>query len=448
MIRYHARWLVPVSEPPIEYGTVVVDGPRIAYVGPRAAAPAGRDHDLGEVVLLPGLVNAHCRLELTALRGSFDGVPAHERLDLLARARRAVLSDDSMLDAARAAVAEGLRAGVTTFGDCGFSGAGIRAMTELGVRGIAFQELVGPTPAERADALAALRLRLGALRHLETPLVLLGVAPHSVYAVHEDLLVDGCALAIAERLPIALRVAESDAELSFIREGEGPHADGLRALGVDVVRRSWSSVHLLRELGIADVASPLLIHAVRLDDSDVAFVAASGCTVVHCPSESATLGAGIAPLGELLAAGVAVGLGSGGPAGAGGIDVLAEARLAVMLQALRAARPDALPHAVALELATRGGARALRLDHRVGTLEVGKDADLAAFPLDGSPALPAHDPSWAALHAHSGRAATFVAVAGEPRVLAGRLVAPVDPALPVRLQASVEELARWRALDR
>lgn len=440
MIRYHARWLLPVSEPPIEHGTVAVDGSRIAYVGPRAAAPPGRDEELGDAILLPGLVNAHCRLELAATRGLLAAVPPQERLTFLARARETVLSDDAMLDAARLGVAEGLLAGVTTFGDSGFSGAGMRAMGELGVRGIAFQEVTGPIAAERAATLTALRRRLDALRPLESELLRLGVAPHSVHAVDEDLLVDACALALSERLPIAIRVAESDAELAFIRDADGPYADALRALGVDVVRRSHSPVHLLKELGIADVASPLLVHCVRLDDTDVAFIAASGCTVVHCPGESARLGAGVAPLEQLLAAGIPVGLGSGSER----IDILGEARLASLLQSLRRGRPGALAPSAALELASRGGARALRLDDRVGTLEVGKEADLAAFPLTSTNALAMLDPS-AAPHDVAGTPATFVAVAGRPRVVAGRLVAPLEPTLPARARTSADVIRRWLA---
>src|SRR5205823_5778464 len=111
------------------------------------------------------------------------------------------------------------------------------------------------------------------LRALETPLVRVGVSPHAVYTVHEDLLVDACAWAIEEGLPVAMHVSESEAELQFLREARGPFADALRARGIEVVRRSHSPVHLLVELGIAAVVRPLLIHGVLFDASDVQFVA-------------------------------------------------------------------------------------------------------------------------------------------------------------------------------
>ena len=388
MLRYHARWLAPVSSPPIEHGTVAVDGGRIAYVGPRDAAPPGRDEELGDSIVVPGLVDAHARLG----------------------------PDD-----ADSALAAGLRAGVTTGGASGSADESLRAMSALGVRGIVYVEVVGPHPAEHDAALATLAARVARLRPLETDRVRLGVAPCGVHAVHEDLLVDACAWAVGERLPIAIPVAESDDEIAFLREAEGPFARELRARGVDVVRRSYSPVHLLKELGIADVATPLLVHCVKLGDSDVSFVAAAGCRVAHCPSSNERRGRGVAPLVELLDAGVAVGLGTDSGA-AGDRDVLGEARLAARLQARRLGRPDAVSPADALRLATFGGARALGLDASVGSLEVGKEADLAAFPLDGADQR--DDPVASLLRDLAGVPPALVVVAGRVRVRGGRLLAP------------------------
>ena len=446
MIRYHARWLLPIAEPPIEHGTVAVDGARIAYVGPRAGAPRGRDEELGDVLLMPGLVNAHTHLELTALRGFLEGLPFWAWPRRLARARAGVLTDAMLLDAARLGIAEGLLAGITTYADSSASGVGIRAMGELGVRGVMYQEVVGAAPAERAEALATLRAQVERLRAFESPLVRLGVSPVGLCDVHEDLLVDACAYAVGERLPVAIHAAESEAEIAFLREAAGPIADALRERGIEVVRRAHSPIHLLIELGVAQVARPLLVHCVELDASDVAFVAEYGCAVAHCPASSARLGHGIAPLVELSDAGVAVGLGSDAVASDGRMDLLDEARLAALLQSVRAGRPDALSAPSALELATAGGARALGILDRVGTLEAGKDADLAAFPLGGARPLPG-DPTTAALFALAGSPATFVAVAGTVRVSAGLLIGG-DPTLAARVQAAADALREWERMQR
>jgi 5-methylthioadenosine/S-adenosylhomocysteine deaminase len=334
----------------------------------------------------------------------------------------AALSAPALADAAAASLVAGLRAGITTVADCSPSGASAEALSRLGVRGVAFQEIVGPSPAERADVLAALGQRVDRLRVYESALLRLGVAPRSVAAVHEDLLVDACAYAIGERLPIAIGVAESVDEIAFIREGEGPLADALRARGVEVVRRSHSPVHLLKELGVLDVARPLLLHCVQLDDTDVDFVAASGSAVALTPYADASLGRGIAPLAALRSAGVAVGLGTGRLVAGARPDLVDEARLAALLQSVRAARPHVLSPTAAIELATLGGARALGVADRIGSLEVGKEADLVAFPLSGAAGPAMHDPASAVLHSPVGSAAAFVTIAGVPRIAGGRLI--------------------------
>jgi len=443
MRRYHARWLLPVTSPPVPRGTVAVDDTgRIAYVGPRAHAPRGDDHELGDAILLPGLVNAHTHLELTAMRGILEPLEFASWIRTVARARRDVLSADMLFDAARLGIIEGLAAGVTTFADSSRSGASLRAMRELGVRGVMFQEVLGPAPEQRDASFAQLRAAITALRPLTTSLVGLGVAPHAPYAVHEELLVDACAFALGERLPVAIHIAESDAELRFLREGAGPFADGLRARGVDVERRAHSPVHLLVELGV-DIARPLLIHCVQLDASDIAFIAERGCPVVHCPTSNAKLGHGIAPIAELLAAGATVALGTDSAASTGRrIDILAEARLAVLMQRARLGRPDALDARRALEMATLGGARALGLDDRVGSLEVGKMADLAAFDIGHARGGVDVDPVSALVFAMAGERATFVTVAGRELVRDGRVL-HADPALAGRVAHVSAALARW-----
>jgi 5-methylthioadenosine/S-adenosylhomocysteine deaminase len=183
---------------------------------------------------------------------------------------------------------------------------------------------------------------------------------------------------------------------------------------------------------------------VRFDASDVHFVAEYGCPVAHCPASNAKLGHGIAPLVELLAAGAVVGLGSDSVASNNRMDLLDEARHAVLLQRARTARHDAIDARRALELATLGGARALGIDDRVGSLEAGKDADLAAFRLDEPRGVSAGDVESTLVFSLAGRPAWLVTVAGRELVRDGRLRG-ADPALGDRVTATTDRLRVWSA---
>ena len=173
-------------------------------------------------------------------------------------------------------------------------------------------------------------------------------------------------------------------------------------------------------------------------------IAEHRCGVAHCPASNARLAHGIAPLAELLDAGIDVGLGSDSVASNDRMDLLDEARLALLLATARAGRIDALSASRALELATRGAARALRLEREVGSLEVGKSADLAAFALGARARGPTHDPVAAAVLALAGTPATFVAVAGRALVRDAVLV-DADPALAARVQRAADRLRDWAA---
>lgn len=441
MIRYHAQWVLPVDTPAIHHGTVAVAHGRIAYVGPRAAAPAGEDVELGASVLIPGLVNAHTHLELTAMRGFLEDLEFHAWIRQLVTARRAVLTRDMMLDAARLGIVEGLSAGITTYGDTCDSGVSFDAMLEAGVRGIMYQEVFGPAPATCDDALRELKAKVEALQPRQTSLVRIGVSPHAPYTVSDRLFAATARYAIQARLPMAIHIAESDSEQRLVVHGHGPFADALVKRGIRVEERARSPIQLLRGLRVLD-AQPLLIHCVRADANDIHAIAASGCSVAHCPASNAKLGHGVAPVTNFLEAGIPVGLGSDSVASNNRMNVLAEAWLAALQQRARVGRPDAITAARALRLATIGGARALGIDDEVGSLEVGKAADLAAFPLDERMG-PVHDIESAVVFALHDRPASLVVVAGTVLVRDGMLLNR-DDGLPARVQATADALQRWR----
>jgi len=444
MIRYHARWVLPVSRPPLEDATVVEHEGRIVFVGARASAPAGTDVELGEVVLLPGLVNAHTHLELTVMRGFLEDLTFRAWITRLTRARRAALTPEALVDSARAGIAEGLLAGITTYADTNDSGAPFHAMLRMGVRGIAYQEVFGPDPAQCTEALAGLRGKIDAIRLEETSLVRVGVSPHAPYSVSDVLFEATARYGMGERLPVAVHIAESEDESRFVRLALGLWADDHRQRGIPTIPRGATPIRMLERTGVLD-ARPLLIHCVRVDDEDIDMIARNDCAVAHCPASNAKLGHGIAPLVGLLDAGVRLGLGSDSVASNNRMDLLDEARLAILMQRASLKRHDVVTAATALELATLGGARALGLDGEIGSLDVGKAADLVAFPLNDARSAPVYDPATALVFSGAGRAATFVTVAGRPLVRDGRLVG--DAAAAPTIESAARALADWSASD-
>jgi Cytosine deaminase and related metal-dependent hydrolases len=440
---YHAAWVLPVTSAPLRDGTVIEHEGRINYVGPRKlAADAGDDVHLGDALLMPGLVNAHCHLELTAMRGFLDGLPFRDWILRLTMSRRAVLTPDMLLDSARLGVMEGLLHGVTTFADTGDTGTGFDAMLEQGVRGICYREVFGPDPAQCVDAVAGLARSAATMRERETSLVRVGVSPHAPYTVSDDLFRAATTFARENGYPMAVHIAESAVESELVVNAAGQFANGLRARGIEVAPRGRTPIELLDSLGVLD-AKPLLIHCVRVDAADIATIAAHDAAVAHCPASNAKLGHGTAPLAQLREAGIRVGLGTDSVASNDRMDLLDEARLAALFANARSARHDALSAQDAVALATIGSARALGLDHEVGSLEPGKAADLAAFRVPMHRA-PVHDPVAAALYSLAGAPALVVVVAGVVKVRDGHLV-DADEGLPGRVQETAIRLQAWLA---
>lgn len=435
MTRYHARWVLPIAGEPIENGTVAESDGKISYVGPRADAPAGVDYDLGDAVLLPGLINTHTHLELTVMRGFLEDLCFSDWINKLRRSRNEVLTNETLLDSARLGILEGLHAGITTFADTCSSGVVMQAMKELGVRGVMYQETFGPDPKVAAAAMTELDARVSALSGEQTDLVTLGISPHAPYTVSDELYSATGKYARSKKLPLAMHIAESREEEAIVADASGDFAEGWRKRGIEVKRRARSPIALLDRLGLLGERS-LLIHCVRLDDEDVSAIARTRSSVAHCPASNAKFGHGVAPLLSLLHAGVRVGLGSDSVASNNRMDLLDEARLSVLIHRAVARNHEAFSARDALRLATLGGAEALGLGDRVGSLETGKDADLAAFRLDRLRTIPTGHPEAAVLFALAGRGAELVTVKGKRLVEKGRTIKPLEPLLRSVAEAS------------
>jgi len=273
---FHADHVLPGDAAPIADGAVVVAGRgheagegTILDVGSAAETlprHAGSGVDVVRIrgAVLPGLVNAHTHLELTVMRGFLEDLDFRSWIFRLTRARREALAPDALLDSARFGIAEGLLAGITTYADTNDSGAPFHAMLDMGVRGISYQEVFGPDPAQCAESLAGLRAKVDALHQRATPLVRAGVSPHAPYSVCDALFEGTAAFAIQDGLPVAVHIAESADESSLVQHALGGWADSHRSRGMEVVPRADSPIRLLERVGVLD-ARPLLIHCVRVD---------------------------------------------------------------------------------------------------------------------------------------------------------------------------------------
>ncbi|HEU4508747.1 MAG TPA: amidohydrolase family protein, partial [Pyrinomonadaceae bacterium] len=334
---YTARWVVPVSAPPIENGAVAVDGQRIAGVGGRAEIvarfPEFRVDDLGEAIILPGLVNTHTHLELTAMRGYLENEESDffAWLRKLTIARLEILTPDDLLVSATWGACEAVRAGITYVGDASDSGmTSVQALREVGMRGIVYQESFGPDPKLVAQNFSKLEEKVQRLREFENELVQVGVSPHAPYTVCGPQLERIAEFAIDERLPLMMHAAESEAEDLFLREGCGTFAEGLAKRSIEWNAPRMSTIAYLNQVGILRT-QPLLAHCIRVDDADIETIRATGSKVAHCPKSNAKLGHGRAPFAKFLAAGIAVGLGSDSVASNNTCDILEEARFATLL---------------------------------------------------------------------------------------------------------------------
>lgn len=383
--RLAARWLIPVEGAPIERGALLIapDG-LVQAVGPDSTVPRPSDvaaEDFGEAVILPGLINTHTHLELT---GFADQVREREFPAWIRRLRelKTTRGPAEYADAARRGLQACYAAGVTTIADTGDSGAVIQALAEAGGSGVAYQEVFGPHPSQAEESLAGLREKVDSSRHWAGGRVRIGVSPHASYTVSGPLFRGVARWAKAEGLPLAVHVAESQAETEFLTAGSGPFAEAWGARGIPLPQPlGRTPVRWLAEQGVLTDRT-LCIHAVQLGPPDVELLADSGAAVAHCPLSNHAHGHGTAPLSSLLRAGIRVGLGTDSEVSVGSLDLLAEARAAERLARLTA-------HDL-IALCTLGGARALGIDAETGSLRQGKWADCAvirlAKKLEGLPA--------------------------------------------------------------
>jgi 5-methylthioadenosine/S-adenosylhomocysteine deaminase len=372
VLRIRAGSVHPVTAPPIEDGAVLVDDHgTIASVGPNALVPTPpgtRALEFPHARLLPGLVNTHTHLELTHLAGK-DAEREFAGWIRTLRALKDATTSEAFLHSAEQGVRDAWAAGVTCVADTGSTGASLEALARLGGRGIYFQEVFGPDPTKCAASMAELEQAVARLRRLASSHLRLGISPHAPYTVSEPLYRAVAEFARRDGLPLAVHLAESRDETALVRDGAGSFAEALRARGIPVKAHHCSPVQYLVQLGVLQRATGwLCIHCVQVDGPDIESLRDAGVAVAHCPRSNRAHGHGTAPLAAFRRAGLRVGLGTDSVVSVGDSSLWAEAAAA------------GLEGDDALRMLTLEGARALGLEEKIGSLEVGKQADLAVFP--------------------------------------------------------------------
>jgi len=400
----------------LEHCAVLVRGDRVAEVLPAAEAherhPAVPRRVLPTHVLIPGLVNLHTHAAMVLLRGIADDLPLKAWLtEHIWPAEARHVSPEFVEVGTLVASAEMLRGGTTCFHDMYFfPEAAARGAARAGIRAaLGLVVLEFPTAYARdADEYFA-RGRDAAQALAGHPLVRCAVAPHAPYTVSDRSFTRAADLAAELDVPVHLHVHETEDEVAeSVREhGRRPLAR-LDALGVVTDRL-------------------VAAHGVHLTPDERDLLAARGAAVAHCPAANLKLASGFAPVADLLARGVTVGIGTDGAASNNRVDLWSEIRLAALVAKAVARRADAVPAHQALAMLTRHAARALRLEDTLGSITPGKQADLVAVDLGAPELQPCFDPVSHLIYAAGREHVTHVWVAGRP-VVVDRVLQTVDPA--------------------
>jgi 5-methylthioadenosine/S-adenosylhomocysteine deaminase len=407
-----ARWIIPVEPAGVvlERHAVAIRDGRIEAVLAASDAdgrfPGATVVDLPEHVLIPGLVNAHTHAAMTLMRGLADDLPLMRWLqEHIWPAEMRHVSPDFVRDGTLLACAEMLRGGVTCFNDMYFfPEAALEAARSSGMRaslGIIVVDFPSAYAADPDDYLAkGLELRD---RHKEDALLSFCLAPHAPYTVSDAAFSKVATMAGELDVPVHIHLHETadEVERSLAEHGVRP-------------------LERLRRLGLLG-PNLIAVHSVHVSREEIALLAKHGASVVHCPSSNLKLASGFAPIAALAKAGVNIALGTDGAASNNRLDLFQEMRQAALLAKAVASDAEAMPAHAALRAATLGGAEALGLGERIGTIAPGKRADLTAVRIAGPELLPCYEPASHLVYCAGREHVSHVWVDGAARIVAGKL---------------------------
>ena len=398
-----ARWVAPI-EPAVllKNHAIAVHQGKIVDLLPisraRTRYKVGRRVSLEQHILIPGLVNLHTHAAMSLMRGLADDLPLMTWLqEHIWPAEAAHVSPQFVLDGTRLACAEMLLGGTTCFNDMYFfPDAAANAAIELGMRavlGITTLEFPTSYASDADDYLnKGLRVREAYLDH---PLIDFCLAPHAPYTVANATFERILTLSEQLHLPIHCHIHETKHEIE----------ESLRQHKMTPLAR----LHHLGLLGPDFIG----VHGVHFSDAELELLAETGSHIAHCPTSNLKLASGIAPVAKMRQMGINLGFGTDGAASNNRLDMFSEMRLAALLAKGTSGDASAMPAQEALRLATLGGAQALGLGERIGSIVAGKAADLCAIQLDALECSPCFDPVSHLIHVAGREAVTHVWVNGK-----------------------------------
>ncbi|MGD0963514.1 MAG: amidohydrolase [Candidatus Acidiferrales bacterium] len=364
----------------IEDGALAIGGDTILAVGKRseieAQYTARRSLDARGALILPGLINGHAHAAMSLFRGLADDLALDEWLQKhIFPAEAHNVNEDFVARGTRLSVLEMLRGGITTYADMYyFEDVVARVTKEAGMRGVLGETIVDfPAPDNKTPAEALAYTQNYITQWKNDPLISPAVAPHAIYTCSEKTLLDSAALARRNQVPILIHISEALFEIEQSRKNQ-----------------ALSPVSYLGKIGFLgpDVVAA---HCIWVDSADVALLQHFSVGCIHNPSSNMKLASGVMPVVDFLASGQPVGLATDGAASNNSQDIFEEMDTAAKLQKIARMDPRALPAVQVVEMATRGGARALHMDRQIGSLEAGKKADVILVDTSGPHATPMYD---------------------------------------------------------
>lgn len=394
-----AKWVLPIESSPIEDGAVRVESDRIVEVGPASEVRAAQGEEVrefGAAALLPGFVDLHTHLEYSIFRGLVDDLP-YTPWKLQVMGRSGTLEPEDWLASARLGALEAVQSGITCMADMTSSAASFDAASEAGLRGVVFYELEGMDTATIPALMKSTGDAIGALqeRAASTNLTI-GIGPHSPYGTCAELYRACVDMARERDLALCTHLAGSADEHDFVKYGSSELGNTFRDMQ-GWAQIPWqptgvSPVKYLEQWDVFEVPNAIGVHCVQVNKYDVEILRKYDVGVVHCPKCSAKLGMGIAPLSMLKERGARIAIGTDSPASNNVMDMFDEMRAGLLLQ--RGLSKSVEPHSAEafVRMATLGGAEVLKMSEEIGSLEVGKKADIICVDLSHSHQIPTGDP--------------------------------------------------------